>query len=692
MNQKPCTPPQKKLTSAAALAVVAMICGLTACAEDPSKKSTESVAAAPVKPVATGPARPQDDIYRSVNGDWLAHNEIPADRSSWGAFLELRDESISALKVVIDDADAAGAKGTNDQKKIAALYASYMDEGRLETLGVKPIVPQMRAIDAIKSKRELPAVIAQFNEVGITTPYAVGITQDAKDPTRYIPLIFQSGLGLPDRDYYLKDDDAKLKDTRMKYVAHVSKMLALAGDTNADAEAAQVLELETRLARAQWTRVENRDPVKTYNKMGISTLDALTPGYAWKPWLTATQISGKTDALVIAQPSYMKGFAATVEAMPLSAWKAYFKYHVTASAAPYMSKAFDDENFAFESVLSGTPTQLPRWKRGVGVVERSMGQGIGKLYVAKYFPPENKARMDDMVKNILVAYKQSIDSLDWMGPDTKKEAQAKLAKFDPKVAYPSKWRDYTALTIKRDDLLGNVMRARHFEYNRNNAKLGKPIDRTEWGMTPQTVNAYYNSRRNEIVFPAAILQPPFFDAKADDATNYGSIGAVIGHEISHGFDDSGSQSDGDGRLRDWWTAEDRVRFNAKTKALIAQYDAFEPVQGYHVNGALTLGENIADNSGISIAYKAYQISLKGKPAPVIDGKTGDQRFYIGFVTVWRNKIREPQAIVQVKSDPHSPGEFRANGTLRNQAPFYSAFGVKPGDGMYLAPDQRVTIW
>ena len=326
------------------------------------------------------------------------------------------------------------------------------------------------------------------------------------------------------------------------------------------------------------------------------------------------------------------------------------------------------------------------------MTESSIGQGLGKLYVAKYFPPENKARMDALVKNILTAYRQSIDGLDWMGPQTKKEAQAKLAKFDPKVAYPTKWRDYTALTVRRDDLLGNVMRARRFEYNRNNAKLGRPIDRTEWSMTPQTVNAYYNRTRNEIVFPAAILQPPFFDAKADDATNYGAIGAFIGHEISHGFDDSGSQSDGDGRLRDWWTAEDRQRFNAKTKALIAQYDAFEPVPGYHVNGALTLGENIADNSGLAIAYKAYRLSLGGKPAPVIDGLSGDQRFYTGFATVWRNKTREPAMIRQVKSDPHSPGEYRANGTARNQTPFYDAFGVKPGDGMYLPPEQRVQIW
>ena len=693
------TSPQPLRRSLKSAAMIAALCGLAACADQNARQTDAQIAASAAAAAKSAAPTPQNDMYQAVNGAWLASNEIPADRSSWGAFLQLRDEATTASKTLIDDAEAASAakgkasKATPDQRKIAALYESFMDEDRLEKLGAKPIVPQMRAIDAMKSKRDLPMVIAQFNEVGITTPYVAVVGQDARDPQHYIPLIYQSGLGLPDRDYYLKDDDAKLKDTRDKYVLHVARLLSLAGDADADADAAQVLELETRLARVQWTRVENRDPVKTYNKVALSGLDGLTPGYVWKPWLSASRMAGKTTAVVVAQPSYLKGFGETVEAMPLTAWKAYFKYHVIASASPYLSKPFADENFAFEGgVLSGTPVQLPRWKRGVGVVESSMGQGLGKLYVARYFPPEYKARMDEMVRNILAAYKQSIDGLDWMGADTKKEAQAKLASFDPKIAYPTKWRDYTALSVREDDLLGNVMRARRFEYDRNLAKLGKPIDKTEWGMTPQTVNAYYNSRRNEIVFPAAILQPPFFDPKADDATNYGAIGAVIGHEISHGFDDSGSQSDGDGRLRDWWTADDRARFNAKTKALIAQYDQFEPVPGYHVNGALTLGENIADNSGIAIAFKAYKISLHGQPAPVVDGATGEQRFYRGFATVWRNKIREPQAIRLVKSDPHSPGEFRANGTLRNQPGFYEAYGVKPGDGMYLAPDQRVTIW
>ena len=671
--------------SALRIAALVVACGLASCAQAPKQ--------APAADSTPRPIRAQDDMYRFVNGAWLAANEIPPDRASWGAFAQLRDEAVTQLRTVIEEAEAAGTKGTADQRKIAALFDSFMDENRVEALGMKPIAPQMRAIDAIRSKRELPGVIAQFNEVGITTPYLAIITQDARDPTRYIPVLYQSGLGMPDRDYYLKDDDAKLKDTRSRYAVHVAKMLSLAGVANADAGAAQVLDLEIALARVQWSRVENRDPIKTYNKRPVAQLDALTPGYAWKPWLTGARIAGKVDAVVVAQPTYLQGFAKVVEAFPLDAWRAYFKYHVISSSAPYLSKPFADEHFAFDGgVLAGTPVNLPRWKRGVAVTESSMGQALGKLYVAKYFPPENKARMDDMVRNILAAYRQSIDGLDWMGAETKKEAQAKLAKFDPKIAYPSRWRDYTALTIKGDDLLGNVMRARRVEYARNNAKLGKPIDRTEWGMTPQTVNAYYNRSRNEIVFPAAILQPPFFDVKADDATNYGAIGAVIGHEISHGFDDSGSQSDGDGRLRNWWTDDDRARFGAKTKALVAQYDAFEPVPGYHVNGALTLGENIADNSGVAIAYKAYRISLKGYPAPTVDGTSGDARFYVGFATLWRNKTREPALIRQLTSDPHSPGEYRVNGTLRNQAPYDEAFGVRAGDAMFLPPEKRVTIW
>ena len=690
----------RQVSIATRFAIVLATAGaLAACAGNDAKPmdahglASPKAAIAAVTPASSAGVRPQDDMYRAVNGEWLATHAIPADRSEWGAFYQLRDDTVKQLASVIEDAGQGGSKRTANQKKIADLYASFMDEQRLQSLGTKPVAAQLSAVDSMRSRGAIPILIAQFDQVGITTPYAVYIGQDARDPKHYIPTLYQGGLGLPDRDYYLRDDDARLKDTRTRYVAHVARLLALAGVPQADAASRQVLELETRLARAQWTRVENRDPVKTYNKVPLTRLDALTPHYAWHSWLSQARIAGKTRAVIVAQPSYLAGFAKTVDAMPLSAWKAYFKYHVISAYAPYLSKPFVDEDFAFNGgVLSGTPTDLPRWKRGVGVVESSLGEALGKLYVAKYFPPVYKARMDALVQNILAAYQQSIAGLDWMGPETRKQAQIKLAKFEPKIGYPSQWRDYSALAIRSDDLVGNVMRARRFEYQRNNAKLGHSIDRTEWGMTPQTVNAYYNGLRNEIVFPAAILQPPFFDPNADDATNYGAIGAVIGHEISHGFDDRGSQFDGDGNLRNWWTPEDRQRFNAKTRALIAQYDAFEPIPGYHVNGALTLGENIADNSGVAIAYKAYHLSLHGKPAPVIDGTSGDARFYGGFATVWRSKVREPREIVLIKTDPHSPGEFRANGTLRNQTPFYSAYDVQPGDGMYLAPDKRVTIW
>jgi len=422
-------------------------------------------------------------------------------------------------------------------------------------------------------------------------------------------------------------------------------------------------------------------------------MDKVAPGFDWKTWLDAAGLSGKTTYVIVGQPTYLKSFVDVSNKTSLDTWKAYLSLHLIESYGSFLSKNFVDERFDFYGrTLSGVKEMEPRWKRGVGAVERSQGESLGKLYVAEYFPAERKARMEALVKNLLAAYKQSIDKLDWMSPATKKEAQAKLAKFTPKIAYPNKWKDYSKLVVSRDDLVGNVMRSRVVEADREINKLGKPIDREEWGMTPQTINAYYNPEMNEIVFPAAILQPPFFDANADDAVNYGGIGAVIGHEISHGFDDQGAQYDGNGNLRDWWTTSDHKNFKAKTTALVNQYNAFEPLPGYHVNGELTLGENIADNSGLAIAAKAYHISLKGKKAPVIDGMTGDQRLYAGWAQVWRSKMREQQQIVQVKTDPHSPGQYRANGTLRNQPGFYEAFKVKQGDKMYLAPNDRVIIW
>ncbi|PQO95805.1 peptidase M13 [Massilia phosphatilytica] len=637
--------------------------------------------------------RPQDDFYEYLNGKWMKTVEIPADKSSWGSFAKLRDDTLPQLRGIIEKAAAGNpAKGT-DAQRIGDYYASFMDEAKLEQLGITPLNGELAKIAALKDKSELPALLAHLGKIGVNVPYDFGIHQDNKDSTKYVADIYQSGLGMPDRDYYLKADDAKLADAKAKYLTHVEKTLALAGDKNAAANAKAIVDFETELAKVQWTKVELRDPIKAYNKVPLADMGKVAPDYDWNGYLQATGIAGKTTYVIVSQPTYLKGFAEISNKTSLDTWKAYLTMHLVDAYASYLNKAFVDERFDFYGkTLSGVKEQEPRWKRGVGAIERSQGESLGKLYVGEYFPPERKARMEALVKNLLVAYKQSIDKLDWMSPATKKEAQAKLAKFTPKIGYPNKWKDYSALVVSRDDLVGNVMRSRDVEYNRELNKLGKPIDRDEWGMTPQTINAYYNPEMNEIVFPAAILQPPFFDANADDAVNYGGIGAVIGHEISHGFDDQGAQYDGDGNLRDWWTAADHKNFEAKTKMLVNQYNQFEPIKGYHVNGELTLGENIADNSGLAIAYKAYKISLKGKKAPVIDGLSGEQRLYMGWAQVWRTKMREQQQIVQVKTDPHSPGQFRANGTLRNQPGFYDAFKVKQGDKMYLAPQERVIIW
>ena len=454
--------------------------------------------------------------------------------------------------------------------------------------------------------------------------------------------------------------------------------------------------METDLAKVQWTKVENRDPVKTYNKVMFTKLGALAPGYDWKAYLVDAGVDGKTDYLVVSQPSYISAFNKILQKTPLPVWKTYFRWRLLNDRARFLSKSFVDENFAFYgTALRGIPQNRERWKRGIVLVESSVGESLGKLYVAQYFPPEAKARMDQLVQNLLAAYKADIDTLDWMSPETKQKAKEKLAKFTPKIGYPPKWRDYGALQIAKDDLAGNVARAQTFEYNRNVNKLGKPIDRDEWAMTPQTVNAYYNPELNEIVFPAAILQPPFFNAKADDAVNYGGIGGVIGHEISHGFDDEGSQYDGDGNLLSapgWFTKEDLDKFKAKTHALVEQYAAYEPVPGYHINGELTLGENIADNSGIAIAYKAYKLSLNGQQAAVLDGLTGDQRFYAGWAQVWRGKTRTNELVLRIKTDPHSPSEVRGTAPEMNQESFDEAYGVKDGDKMYLPPEKRVTLW
>jgi len=639
--------------------------------------------------------RPQDDFFRYVNGVWLDNTEIPADKARYGGFDKLNDDSLESLRGLIEQLHAGVDVADPDQQKIVDLYASFMDEAALERLDLKPLAAEFARIAALKSKRDIPALIAHLNRIGGGAPYASSVHQDARDATRYCFDLSQAGLGLPDRDYYLQDDE-HLKQARARYRDHVEAMLRLAGDHDAGQEADGILALETSLAKIQWTRVENRDPVKTYNPVKIKELDSLAPGYDWTSYLSGTGVTGKIDYVVISQPSYITAFNALIASTPLPVWRSYFRWRLLSSFAPYLSKKYVDEAFAFYgTALRGIVQNRPRWKRGVGLVDGAIGEGLGRLYVAKYFPPESKKRMDELVGNLLAAYRIEMQNLEWMGPETRQKAQEKLARFSTKIGYPDKWRDYGKLKIIRGDLVGNLVRSNQFDFNRDIAKLGKPIDRGEWHMTPQTVNAYYNPEMNEIVFPAAILRPPFFNAAADDAVNYGGIGGVIGHEISHGFDDQGSQYDGLGNLLNppgWFTPEDLQRFKSRTHALVLQYAAYSPVPGFPINGELTLGENIADNSGLAIAYKAYRLSLGGKEAPVIDGLTGDQRFYMGWAQVWRSKTRDNEAIVRIKSDPHSPAQFRGELPERNQAGFYEAFGVKEGDKMYLPPDQRVTLW
>jgi putative endopeptidase len=675
--------------TSAAIAACLLAAACAASAPAPAPRSSG------IDPANLDPAtRPQDDLYEHANGGFMASHPMPPDKAWYGVFIKVRDDTLAQLRIIVEGLQAnPAAVHDDDSRKIRDLYASYMDEGRIEAQGVSPLSAELARVDALSGKEQVAELIAHFNQVGIDAPYRPQVHQDARNSTRYVVDLAQSGLGLPDRDYYLKEDDAKLAEMRSKYRAHVEKLLTLAGQGASAQRTGDIVALETALARAQWTRVENRDPVKRYNPVEVEKLASVAPGYDWKRYLAAADYDGKVGTIIVSQPSYLAGFAKLLDETPLETWKAYFRWRVVEAFSPYLSKAFVDESFDFNGhILRGIPQNRPRWERGLEMVQGSMGFALGRIYVDRYFPPQSKARMDALVKNLLAAYGGSIDGLEWMSPETKKEARAKLAKFTPKIAYPVKWRDYSRLRIDPSDLVGNLERAHRFEFERNVAKLGKPVDRDEWHMTPQTVNAYYNPEINEVVFPAAILQKPFFDPLADDAVNYGGIGAVIGHEISHGFDDSGSQYDGLGNLRNWWTRQDHENFDARTAALVAQYDAYSPIPGYHLNGKLTLGENIADNSGLAIAWKAYRLSLGGREPPVIDGLTGAQRFYMGWASVWGENMRDEEQIRRIKIDPHSPGRFRANGAASNQASFYEAFGVKEGDKMFLPPERRVTIW
>ena len=636
--------------------------------------------------------RPQDDLFRHVNGKWLADAPIPADRSLDGAFYKLRDKSEADLRAIIE-ATAANPNAVpgSEAQKVGDLFASFMDETQANKLGDSPLLEDFAKVDAVKDKAGLVGLIAELGRNGADGPFGISIDTDAKQSDHYILYLSQSGLGLPDESYYRLE---KFKPIVEAYQTHIKKMLALTHLETGTQTAEEIVALETRLAKDHWDRVKSRDDTLTYNKKNLKELAELTPGFDWPMFFEKTKAPGIAE-VVIRQPSYFTAMAKALDEVSLATWKNWLKWSILRNEAPLLSQPFVDENFAFYGkTLTGSQELRPRWKRGVGAVEGALGEAVGKLYVAKVFPPAAKVRMQQLVANLLEAYRLDIQSLAWMSPATKTKAFEKLKKFTPKIGYPDHWRDYSALEIRRGDLVGNMKRSSLFETDRQIAKLGKPVDRSEWLMTPQTVNAYYNPGMNEIVFPAAILQPPFFDLEADDAVNYGGIGAVIGHEVGHGFDDQGSKYDGDGNLNDWWTDADRKEFEARAKKLIDQYDGFFPpeVPGQHVNGALTIGENIGDLGGLTIGYKAYKIALGNKEAPILDGLTGDQRYFIGWAQVWRAKYRTAELTRRLATDPHSPAEFRCNGTIRNIPEFFKAFGIQEGDKLWLAPDRRVQIW
>jgi putative endopeptidase len=669
------------------LPVVAAFAALIAVA---ASVAAESNVESGIDRSASDPAvRPQDDLFRSVNGKWLKEAEIPPDRPIDGAFYALRDRSEAQVRAIIED--ATKIQGDPDAQKVGNLFASFMDDARAEELGLTPIESELAAVAEIKDKAGLIRELAALERVGVPGLFGSYVNTDDKQSDRYIVYIGQGGLGLPDESYYR---ELKFESIRTGYVAHIGKMLTLANVPHPEKAAAAIMALETTIAKGHWDKVRVRDVDQTYNKVSRAELKALMNGLDLDPWFEG--VGGKeVQELIVAEPSFMTELAKTLEAISIDDWKTYLTWNVIRDRAPLLTSALVMEHFEFfGKTLTGTPEIRPRWKRGVALVEGALGEAVGKLYVAKHFPPDAKEKMQALVANLIEAYRVDIAALDWMSAETKIKAHDKLGKFTPKIGYPEKWRDYSKLDVRRDDLVGNARRAAAFEHDYQLSKLGKPVDRAEWHMTPQTVNAYYNPGMNEIVFPAAILQPPFFDLHTDDAVNYGGIGAVIGHEIGHGFDDQGAKYDGDGNLKDWWTAEDKKEFQARTIRLIEQYNAFEPQQlpGQHVNGALTIGENIGDLGGLTIAHKAYLISLKGAHAPEIDGLTGPQRLFFGWAQIWRAKYRDAAMSRQLATNPHSPPEFRCNGVIRNLIEFYDAFGVKEGDKLWLPANQRVRIW
>ncbi|MBD1391381.1 hypothetical protein IC617_18290 [Neiella sp. HB171785] len=696
-----------KIRKSVLAASIAMAVLTTACSDN-KPAAQQPTAAAEAETVAAAPAavalksgidldhfdasvRHQDDFYLSVNGTWLKNTQIPSDRSNYGSFTVLHEESQLALREIIEAAANAEQVAGSEGQKVGDFYKTFMDEKAVEAAGITPIAADLAAIDGLSSHSDVAAKLGEILVNGGGSPFGFYVNNDAKQSDQYIVYLYQSGLGLPDRDYYFKEDE-KSATLRQQYRDYVADMLTKVGHPDAADAATAVLALETQLAEGHWTRVESRDANKAYNKMTSEELATLLGSFDFPAYAKAAGLADVTD-YVVRQPSYLEAMGKAFDQVPLDHWKAYLKIRLINSVADYLSAEYVDRSFEFYGkALRGIEEQKPRWKRAVEDVDGMMGEAVGKLYVEEHFKPEAKERMETLVANLIKAFEISIKDLEWMTEETKVQALEKLGKFTPKIGYPDKWRDYSALEIVAGDLVGNVRRAANYEYQYMLNKLGQPIDKTEWHMTPQTVNAYYNPVNNEIVFPAAILQPPFFDMEADDAVNYGGIGAVIGHEIGHGFDDQGSKYDGDGNLRNWWTDADREAFEARTSRLVEQYNGYFPFEDAHVNGEFTLGENIGDLGGLSVAYKALQLSLNGQPGEVIDGLTSDQRFFIGWSQVWRRNYREEELRQRLVTDPHSPSHYRVIGVVSNIPEFYEAFDVKETDEMFIAPENRVKIW
>jgi putative endopeptidase len=631
---------------------------------------------------------PSRDFYRYANGAYLDQLVIPPDRSRFGAFDLLQELSQNRMRAVLEEA-AADKAATGERGQIGAFYRSFMDEAALDALGAKPMQADLDRVRAVQSKSDLARLMGRGALGFGGSFFGPGIGDDAKAPMRYAVYLGQAGLGLPNRDYYLKPEFAPKKQA---YQVYVAQMLQMAGWEKPKESAAAIVAMETEIAQVSWTLEDRRDDSKTYNPIATSDLAAFAPGFDWPAFLAGANL-GQVQRIVLQENTAIPKIAAIYAQAPLETLKAWQAFTIVDQAAPYLSRPFVEANFEFrQKTLQGQPAQRARWKRGVSVIDTQMGEALGKFYVARYFPPDSKAKMLDLVSGVRDAMKARIEKVDWMSPATKARALDKLAKFSVKIGYPDKWRDYSGLTIKDGDLYGNVERSVAFDWNYQVRRLDQPVDRSEWSMTPPTVNAYYQPTRNEIVFPAAILQPPFFDPKGDPAVNYGGIGGVIGHELTHGFDDQGRKSDGDGRLTDWWTPEDAAKFDARAEQLGKQYSTFEVLPGAFVNGKQTMGENIADLGGLLLALDAYHASLKGKPAPVLNGLTGDQRVFLGWAQVWRGKLREDRLRQLLIVDVHAPNEARVDVPVRNIDAFYSAFGVKPGDKMFVAPDERARIW